>query len=258
VEQLMLSLSSLSDVDIDFYKAFKKIQAERGWNEETMGGWAAPSSLDPKTKTRSFAVTGYLGSKVQGRKNLRVVTEALVQRVILKKEDGNVAAVGGQFLLPSGEPTTIKVNKEVILCAGAFHSPTTLELSGIGNPELLQKYGIDVIVANPNVGENLQDHAMCAISFEADSVKTADAMVRDPSIMPALLDMYQKDRSGPLGANFHVVAYTPSSLFDSSASDDLATILGASPKDPDMSTVYTGANRGGSRYLLKNKNSINR
>jgi choline dehydrogenase-like flavoprotein len=137
-----------------------------------------------------------------------------VQRVILKKEDGNVAAVGGQFLLPSGEPTTIKVNKEVILCAGAFHSPAILELSGIGNPELLQKYGIDVIVDNPNVGENLQDHAMCAISFEAaDSVKTADAMVRDPSIMPTLLDMYQKDRSGPLGANFHVVAYTPSSLF---------------------------------------------
>ena len=74
---------------------------------------------------------------------------------------------------------------------------------------------------------------MCAISFEAaEGVKTADAMFRDPSIFPALLEMYQKDGSGPLSAFPTVSSYAPSSLFDSSASDELAAILNASPKDP--------------------------
>jgi choline dehydrogenase-like flavoprotein len=223
---------SWSDVDIGFYKAFKTIKAELGWNE-TMGGSASPNSIDPKTRTRSFAVTGYLGPEVRKRENLKVVTEALVQRIILEKNGDNVIASGVQFSLPSGEEMTIKAKKEVILCAGAFHSPAILELSGIGNHEILEKYGIEVITDNPNVGENLQDHAMCAVSFEAaDGVKTADGMFRDPSIFPALLEMYQKDRSGPLGVFCTVSSYTPSSLFDSSASDELTAILSASPKDP--------------------------
>jgi len=223
---------SWSDVDIGFYKAFKAIKAELGWNE-TMGGSASPNSIDPKTKTRSFSVSGYLGPEVRKRENLKVVTDALAQRIIFDKSGRNVIVSGVQFSLPSGEERTVKAKKEVTLCAGAFHSPAILELSGIGNPKILEKHGIDVIIDNPNVGENLQDHAMCAISFEAaDGVKTADAMFRDPSIFPALLEMYQKDRSGPLGVFCTVSSYTPSSLFDSSASDELAAILSASPKDP--------------------------
>jgi choline dehydrogenase-like flavoprotein len=222
---------SWSDVDIGFYKAFKTIKAELGW-DKTMGGSASPNSIDPKTKTRNFSVTGYLGPEVRKRENLKVVTEALAQRIILEKSGDNVIASGVQFSVPSGE-MTIKAKKEVILCAGAFHSPAILELSGIGNHEILEKYSIDVITDNPNVGESLQDHAMCAVSFEAaDGVKTADGMFRDPSIFPALLEMYQKDRSGPLGVFCTVSSYTPSSLFDSSASDELTAILSASPKDP--------------------------
>jgi choline dehydrogenase-like flavoprotein len=224
---------SWSDVEIGFYKTFKTIKSELGWNEDTMGGWACPASIDPKTKTRSFSVTGYLSAEVRKRRNLRVVTQTLVQKIILEKNGDDVIASGVRFSLQSGEEITVMASKEVILCAGAFHSPAILELSGIGNPKLLQKYGIPIVVDNPNVGENLQDHAVCAVSFEAaDGVKTADAMFRDPSIFPALLEMYQKDRSGPLGTFFTVSSYAPSSLFDSSASNELAAIIDASPKDP--------------------------
>jgi choline dehydrogenase-like flavoprotein len=52
------------------------------------------------------------------------------------------------------------VKSEVILSAGSVQSPQLLELSGIGNPEILKAAGIDVKVENPNVGENLQEH-MC-------------------------------------------------------------------------------------------------
>src|SRR5690349_11619712 len=47
---------------------------------------------------------------------------------------------------------------EVILCGGAINSPQLLQLSGVGDPELLRGIGIDVVAALPGVGENLQDH----------------------------------------------------------------------------------------------------
>jgi choline dehydrogenase-like flavoprotein len=52
----------------------------------------------------------------------------------------------------------VKASKEVILSCGSVQSPQLLELSGIGNHEILNAAGINVKVNNPNVGENLQEH----------------------------------------------------------------------------------------------------
>ena len=46
----------------------------------------------------------------------------------------------------------------MILSAGTIGTPQLLELSGIGNPEVLAKHGIPVVHALPGVGENLRDH----------------------------------------------------------------------------------------------------
>ena len=48
--------------------------------------------------------------------------------------------------------------REVIVCGGAFNSPQLLELSGIGNPERLERHGIDIVSALKGVGENLREH----------------------------------------------------------------------------------------------------
>ncbi|WP_462417295.1 choline dehydrogenase [Kytococcus sp. Marseille-QA3725] len=47
---------------------------------------------------------------------------------------------------------------EVILCGGAFNSPQTLQLSGVGDPETLRAAGVTPRVELPGVGQNLQDH----------------------------------------------------------------------------------------------------
>ena len=47
---------------------------------------------------------------------------------------------------------------EVILCGGAFASPHLLQVSGVGNPDVLSAAGVPTRVALPGVGENLQDH----------------------------------------------------------------------------------------------------
>lgn len=225
------SEDTYNEVDVDFYKTMKTITKEEGWNEKTMGGSASPNSIDLKTETRSWAISAYLGAEVQKRKNLHVVTEALVEKILTEKKSGEAVATGVKFS-SGGKTFEVKAKKEVALCAGAFQSPSILELSGIGDAALLQKHGIDIVVDNRNVGENLQDHAMPAISFEAaDGVQTADVLIRDPSIMPNLIKMYKEQKIGPMSEMFRSCAYAPSSLFDTSSADELNAILAKTPKD---------------------------
>jgi choline dehydrogenase-like flavoprotein len=52
---------------------------------------------------------------------------------------------------------------QVVLSAGSVHSPTILMHSGVGPAAQLRQHGIEVIVDSPEVGENLQDHAMVPV-----------------------------------------------------------------------------------------------
>ena len=45
---------------------------------------------------------------------------------------------------------------EVIMCAGAVHTPHLLSLSGIGAGKQLRQYDVPVAVDLPGVGQNLQ------------------------------------------------------------------------------------------------------
>jgi len=78
------------------------------------------------------------------------LTEATALEIILEKEDSSWRATGVRFE-HGGKAFSV-------LSAGSVQSPQMLELSGIGNPEILNEAGVNVKVANPNVGENLQEH----------------------------------------------------------------------------------------------------
>ena len=86
-----------------------------------------------------------------------LLTEATVGNIVLER-DGDSWKVKGVRFVHRGKEHTIMVDGEVILCAGSVQSPQLLELSGVGNPEVLKAAGIETKVANPNVGENLQEH----------------------------------------------------------------------------------------------------
>lgn len=97
---------------------------------------------------------------VMGRPNLEVMTGAECRRVVL--EDNR--ATGVEIEGPKGQ-LTIKARREVILSAGAYHSPKLLMLSGIGPASHLQQIGIPVIQNSPQVGMNLQDHYILTMSW---------------------------------------------------------------------------------------------
>jgi 4-pyridoxate dehydrogenase len=100
---------------------------------------------------RDSTATAYL-RPVLGRRNLTLVTNAHVTRVVM----AGTCATGVEYDR-NGKIDRVTADREVILCAGAYHSPQLLMLSGIGPSEHLSSLGIDVRIDLP-VGEDLQDH----------------------------------------------------------------------------------------------------
>jgi choline dehydrogenase len=97
------------------------------------------------------------------RPNLTIVTNAPTQRVLLEGR----RCVGIAYE-EAGRTVEARAGCEVILCAGAVATPQLLELSGIGNPDVLKKHGIAVQHASPAVGENFRDHLNARIIWRVN------------------------------------------------------------------------------------------
>ena len=106
-----------------------------------------------KNGQRCSTAAAYLLPHVKNRKNLEIITQANVVRIIF---DGK-KAVGLEYM-HQGKKKKIRAHKEVILSAGSLMSPTILQRSGIGALEDINPHGIELIHELPGVGKNLQDH----------------------------------------------------------------------------------------------------
>ncbi|KQP23435.1 GMC family oxidoreductase [Pseudorhodoferax sp. Leaf267] len=102
---------------------------------------------------RVTTAAGYLTPQVRQRPNLTLLAAASVQtlRFAGRRVVGVVAQHAGQQIVLNA--------REVILSAGAIHSPTMLLRAGIGDGQALQSHGITVVADRPGVGRNLQNHA---------------------------------------------------------------------------------------------------
>jgi choline dehydrogenase-like flavoprotein len=115
----------------------------------------APVQSNVGHQRRCSAVDAYLRPHLaSGRVTLFI--EKTVTRVLFE----NYRAIGVE--LSEDSPRRILAG-EVILSAGALHSPKILMHSGIGPAGHLREHGIGVIVDSPEVGENLHDHAIVPV-----------------------------------------------------------------------------------------------
>lgn len=133
----------------------------------TVGAGRIMTYIDER-RQRVSAESAYLTPSVLARKNLKVIIHATVTRILLQddKTDG-LRAVGVEFAnSPDGPRYRARARRDVIISAGAIHSPHILKLSGIGPAEELERNGIPVALNLPAVGENLVDHPVVHLNYK--------------------------------------------------------------------------------------------
>ena len=146
--------------------AFIKAGKEAGYREtDDISGYCQEGfGIFDRTvfKGERWSTTRAYLDPVRRRKNLTIITKALVCKLILE----NNTATGVCFKNNKDKIFNVKSKKEVILCAGAVGSPHLLMLSGIGPKDHLKSMGINLKADLPGVGQNLQDHPDFMIKYK--------------------------------------------------------------------------------------------
>jgi len=130
---------------------------------------------------------------IKNRKNLTIISRCEVNKIILE----NKKAKGVQ-VFRNGNLEKIFSNREIILSSGSVGSPKILELSGIGNPDILSKLGIDTYVESKNIGENLQDHLQLRVIYKLENAKTLNQKANSLIGKIAIGLEYALKRTGPM------------------------------------------------------------
>ena len=117
-----------------------------------------------------------------------------------KPRQEDLTATSLTFTTTGGKSfTTAEVRKEVVLSSGSFQDPQLLELSGFGDPKILNPLGIKPLLKNAGVGANLQDHLLVPLSFEVkDGEPALDPLARDPQAFAEALQLATVNHTGLL------------------------------------------------------------
>jgi choline dehydrogenase len=147
---------------------------------------------------RWSASTAFLKPVRKQRSNLTVWTGAQVCRLMFKRdEDGRQVCRAVEFI-HNGERRTAQATREVILSAGAIGTPQLLQLSGIGDADLLNAHQIPVLQHTPGVGRNLQDHLQIRSVYKVQGVRTLNTRATSLWGKAAIALEYALKRSGPM------------------------------------------------------------
>lgn len=141
---------------------------------------------------RMSTARGYLRPAMK-RKNLTVRTNAHATRILFEGK----AATGIRYLEGGrhGIPTEVRARREVILSGGAVNSPQLLQLSGVGDPDLLRSLGIEVRHGLAGVGENLRDHYAPRFTARVKNSKSINELARGPRLWGEVFKYFTGQKS---------------------------------------------------------------
>ncbi|KAJ5367841.1 Dehydrogenase citC, partial [Penicillium brevicompactum] len=193
------------------------------WSGDHIGFYHTLGSVirtGPDKGKRSYAARGYYEENRQ-RSNLKILCESLVNKIIL---DGNRAT--GVSITYGDREFTIFARREIIVSGGAIKSPQILELSGIGDPDVLRAAGVECKIPNRSIGANLQDHSMTFVTFAVKpEVAINESLNGGPEKLQAAIDQYRESGSGPLSCILSVQGFFPAKSILSGA--ELEQIVGS-------------------------------
>ncbi|KAK2627695.1 hypothetical protein QTJ16_002341 [Diplocarpon rosae] len=181
-------------------------------NGTSAGGMLIPNSISPDNQTRSTARLGYYDN-FQSRSNLHIASQQHVTRVLVSQQNtapnlnsrdlpsglwvsGVEFATGGSLALRN-----VACSREVILAAGAVHTPQILELSGIGNLDILERFDIPVLINLPGVGNNFQDHPYVGVLYYYDNASYFN--IRMLNTNSTLFDQFSREYYANKTGGFH-------------------------------------------------------
>ncbi|TFY63176.1 hypothetical protein EVG20_g6436 [Dentipellis fragilis] len=150
--------------------------------------------------------TAYLTEDVLSRPNLTIATHATVTKLLFETGDAGPQAVGAEFASSADAPRyRARARKEIILSAGAVHTPHILLLSGVGPAELLTQHSISVVADMPGVGTHLRDHPVIDVVLREKSGDNLNYLrpkgIRDAFRLQKSLAQYLLFGNGPLTTN---------------------------------------------------------
>jgi len=161
---------------------------------------------------RQSSAIAYLDKKPA---NLTILTGRHITRVSF---DGR-RAVGIETV--SGEQ--VRARREVVLCQGAFGTPQTLMLSGIGPADHLTSHGIKPVADLAGVGENLADHVDVSMQYGSDRMDLSLARHQRLDKAASLMGRWLLNGKGPgSGAFFSAVLFH---AFDDPALPELEVFM---------------------------------
>ena len=147
---------------------------------------------------RCSVARAYLHPHMEGsRPNLHVLTHTQAKKIIIENRRAT-----GVAIRRLGMEVTLCARREVLLCAGAIHSPQLLMLSGIGDAAELGKHGISVAHHLPGVGKNFQDHPDFIFGYAVNSLDLVGFTPAGAWRMLREAVRYLRQRRGMISSNY--------------------------------------------------------
>lgn len=169
---------------------------------------------------RASAAASFLRPAMR-RQNLSVVTHAMVTGLEMEGR-----RVTGVRYTRGGRDHLARAGCEVILSAGAIGSPHLMQVSGIGDPDLLGDIGVETRHALPGVGEGLCDHYAARVVHRVTRPETLNEQAFGPRLWWEIARWVVSGKG--------LLAYSPAHV---------AAFLRSDPalEAPDLQIVFTPA-----------------
>ncbi|KAL4795814.1 hypothetical protein BDV19DRAFT_362124 [Aspergillus venezuelensis] len=202
-----------------------------------LGFFGTLSHIDRSEGAVRSDATAYL-KQICNWTNLKILPNALASKVLLNADAGHIKAQGVEFTY-EGKTYSVNAKHETILACGTIKTPQILELSGIGDPAILQSAGIPTRVPLPAVGTNLQDHPMTAVTYELKpDNQTLDSLFADPALFGQYMNEFLTTGTGPVGGCMSLGGYISyASLVDAQTLNDTLNQIAPSGRAADAATL---------------------
>lgn len=198
-----------SPVSHAFIEAAAELGAGAKYNDLNGMSQEAGAGFYQSTRTsegvRVTAASAFLGPILQ-RRNLRLMTSVRATRILFHK----TRAVAVEYFDSSAvhRLERLHVEREIVLCCGAFETPKLMMLSGLGPEDQLARHRIAMVRPLVGVGTNLQDHLMVGVGFGSKIPLAVPELLAEAGLF-TWTDTPSEDRSPDLQYFFSPIQFLP-------------------------------------------------